>query len=138
LTIFVDASALVSIAAREADALDLIDSLEADRMRFCSAVSLWETAAALSFSHMFSLESARARLIALREIFGLEMVGIGEREYDMALQAHAQFGKGRHPAGLNLGDCFAYACAKSLNATLLCKGNDFVKTDIKIAGSSAR
>jgi len=137
LTIFVDASALVSIAAREDDALDLIGILEADRMRFCSAVSLWETAAALCFGHMFSLESARTRLNALREIFGLEMVGIGEREHEMALQAYAQFGKGRHPAGLNLGDCFAYACTKSINASLLCKGNDFLKTDIKIAGHGA-
>jgi ribonuclease VapC len=51
----------------------------------------------------------------------------------MAADAFARFGKGRHPAGLNYGDCFAYALAKSLNAPLLYKGDDFSKTDIASA-----
>ena len=68
----------------------------------------------------------------LCDLFGLQCVGIGDREYDLALQAYAQFGKGRHPAGLNMGDCFAYACAKAHNAALLFKGEDFPKTDIPL------
>lgn len=51
----------------------------------------------------------------------------------LAADAFLRFGKGRHPAGLNLGDCFAYALAKSLNAPLLYKGDDFGRTDIASA-----
>jgi ribonuclease VapC len=131
--IFVDASALVSIAVRESDAVALAGILEAEQTRLCSAIALWETAAGLCRSYMFSVESARDRLNMLRELFGLQIVTIGEREHDLALQAYAQFGKGRHPAGLNMGDCFAYACAKSNRATLLFKGDDFSKTDIRVA-----
>ena len=60
-------------------------------------------------------------------------VSIGERELDFATQAYAEFGKGRHPAALNMGDCFAYACAKANRAALLFKGDDFGKTDIRVA-----
>ena len=60
----------------------------------------------------------------------LRFVGIGEREFELAAQAYAEFGKGRHQAALNMGDCFAYACAKANRARLLFKGDDFSKTDI--------
>ena len=52
----------------------------------------------------------------------------------LARQGFLDFGKGRHPAGLNFGDCFAYALAKALDEPLLYKGQDFSKTDIKSAG----
>ena len=51
----------------------------------------------------------------------------------IALQAYAQFGKGRHPAALNMGDCFAYACARAHGAALLFKGEDFSRTDVLVA-----
>ena len=57
-------------------------------------------------------------------------MGIGEQELEIATDAYAQYGKGRHPAALNMGDCFAYACAKANRASLLFKGDDFAKTDI--------
>ena len=50
-----------------------------------------------------------------------------------AISAFDRFGKGRHAAALNLGDCFAYACARELDIPVLCKGNDFPQTDIGIA-----
>lgn len=50
-----------------------------------------------------------------------------------AVEAHRRFGKGRHPAALNFGDCLAYAVAKLAGEPLLCKGNDFVQTDLDIA-----
>jgi ribonuclease VapC len=50
-----------------------------------------------------------------------------------AIEAFERFGKGRHPAALNLGDCFAYACAQRPSSPLLCKGNDFPRTDAIIA-----
>ncbi len=64
---------------------------------------------------------------------GLRFVSIGQAECDLATEAYMHFGKGRHPAALNMGDCFAYACARTQQATLLFKGNDFAKTDIQSA-----
>jgi ribonuclease VapC len=61
---------------------------------------------------------------------------IGEREYELAAEADADFGKGRHPAALNMGDCFAYACAKANDAALMFKGEDFSKTDIRRPGKT--
>lgn len=58
------------------------------------------------------------------------MVAIGSAEIAGALDAYQHYGKGRHPAKLNMGDCFAYACAKANDARLLYKGNDFVHTDL--------
>ncbi len=63
-----------------------------------------------------------------------EPVGIGAREFEIAVNAYAQYGRGRHPAALNMGGCFAYACAKANRAKLLFKGQDFTKTDIAPAG----
>lgn len=63
----------------------------------------------------------------------LTLVSIGQRELELATQAYADFGKGRHPAALNVGNCFAYACAKANRAKLLFKGEDFAKTDIVAA-----
>lgn len=48
----------------------------------------------------------------------------------IAIAAFERCGKGRHQAALNMGDCFAYACARSMNVPLLCKGNDFPRTDV--------
>jgi ribonuclease VapC len=134
LTIFVDASAMISMMAGESDADELADRLGAERLRLCSAVSVWETVAGLCRTYMFSVPSARAEVQSFVELNDLRFVGIGEREFDLATQAYADFGKGRHPAALNMGDCFAYACAKANRATLLFKGDDFTKTDIARAG----
>ncbi|MGH7046475.1 MAG: hypothetical protein ACREE2_08810 [Stellaceae bacterium] len=61
-----------------------------------------------------------------------------EKEAHIALAAFAHYGKGRgHPAQLNLGDCFAYAMARSTRTTLLFKGDDFTKTDISPAVTPA-
>jgi ribonuclease VapC len=132
--IFVDASAMISLMTGEGDADDLADRLGAEQSRLCSAISVWETIAGLCRSYMFSVPSARATVQSFIELNDLKFVGIGEREFDLAAQAYAEFGKGRHPAGLNMGDCFAYACAKANRARLLFKGEDFTKTDIATAG----
>lgn len=132
--IFADASALISIITGEADAAELADRLDADRQRLCSALSVWETVAGLCHSYMFSVASARAHVRRFLDVGGFRFVAIGEREFEIAADAYAQFGKGRHPAALNMGDCYAYACAKANQATLLFKGDDFAKTDIVTGG----
>ena len=62
---------------------------------------------------------------------GIVVEPVTVEQGQLARQAFLDFGKGRHPAGLNFGDCFAYALAKSMNKPLLFKGDDFSKTDIK-------
>ena len=131
--IFVDASAMISMMTGESDADGLADRLGAERQRLCSAISVWETIAGLCRTHTFSVPSARAVVQSFIEANDLRFVGIGEREFELAAQAYAEFGKGRHPAALNMGDCFAYACAKANRAGLLFKGDDFSKTDIAAA-----
>ena len=132
--IFADASSLIAIIADELDAGDLADLLEAERVRLCSAISVWETVAGLCRSYTFSVPAARTHVRRFLEIGGFQFVGIGEREFEIAVDAYAQYGRGRHPAALNMGDCYAYACAKANQAKLLFKGDDFTKTDITAAG----
>ena len=133
MTVFVDASALVAIVAREPDALALADCLQGDPDRLCSAVAAWETAAGLCRSHAVPVDAARARVRVFLDALGIRLVAIGEREFDLAADAYARFGEGRHPAALNMGDCFAYACARAHGARLLFKGDDFRRTDIAAA-----
>ncbi len=113
---------------------DLADQLEAAQSRLCSAMSVWETIAGLCRTYMFSVPSARAAVQSFIALNDLRFVAIGERELDLATRAYAEYGKGRHPAALNMGDCFAYACARANRARLLFKGEDFAKTNIGSAG----
>ena len=133
---FVDASAAVAILASEKDgpAYDL--ALANSHAAFMSAISFWETVAALVKTHAYSVPEARAITEELVKLAKIQIVGIGERELTAALDAYDQFGKGRHPAQLNMGDCFAYACAKTLATPLLFKGGDFTKTDIEAVSFS--
>jgi ribonuclease VapC len=133
MSVFADASALIAIIAREPDALHLADRLEAHERRLCSAMSVWETIAGLCRSYAFPVPMARTRVRLFLDTLAFELVGIGERELDLAAEAYARFGRGRHPAALNMGDCFAYACARANQALLLFKGNDFGRTDIETA-----
>lgn len=130
MTIFVDASALIAIITGEDGADALAQVLEADRLRLCSALSVWETVAGLCHSYAFHVPAARTHVRLFLEAGRFEFVTIGEPELGAAAEAYAQFGKGRHPAALNMGDCFAYACAKSHGAKLLYKGEDFARTDL--------
>ena len=68
--------------------------------------------------------------VALMEIV---MVAVSPETARIALDAFDRFGKGRHPASLNFGDCFAYACARHLGQPLMFKGGDFPQTDIEAA-----
>ena len=70
---------------------------------------------------------------ALFRRVGIEIEPVTAGQAHLARQAFHDFGKGRHPAGLNFGDCFAYALAKDTGEPLLFKGNDFKRTDIVCA-----
>ncbi|HIV76811.1 MAG TPA: type II toxin-antitoxin system VapC family toxin [Candidatus Sphingomonas excrementigallinarum] len=130
MTLFVDASALVAIILREPDVDVLADRLDRHEQRLTSAVALWETMAAVRRARDTSVELAWAEVERFRTALGLSLIPIGAEEVQQAVIAHARYGKGHHPARLNMGDCFAYACAHSQSAELLYKGDDFALTDL--------
>ena len=122
-----DSSALVAILFGESGHLDLVDRiLGADLVRV-GTPTLVETCIVCA---------GRRRTDPLGEVevllqeLGVTVVPFGEREWKAAVDAVLQFGRGRHPARLNFGDCLAYAAAATANDSLLFVGNDFAKTDI--------
>lgn len=127
---FVDASAMVAILAQESDYRALASRIEADNIILSSPMSCWETVSALRRSYKFDIEHARAEVERARHLMAIRIVPIGDRELEAALDAYQRYGKGRHSAQLNMGDCFAYACATTNDARLLYKGSDFAKTDL--------
>jgi len=128
--IFADASAQIVLMTGEAEADTLAETLESGGERLCSALSIWETVAGLCRSYQYTTDSARADVQDYLKLERFRIVPIGVAEYEIAASAYARFGKGRHPAGLNMGDCFAYACARTNQAKLLYKGSYFDKTDL--------
>jgi ribonuclease VapC len=131
---FVDASAIVAILTREPDADALADTLETARTPLTSPIAIFEAALGVSRNRHASVAEAEADVHAFLATAGVRTVAITDRDATAALDAFARYGKGRgHPAQLNLGDCFAYAAAKTHGTSLLFKGNDFQKTDIPVA-----
>lgn len=132
MTLFVDASALVAIILDETEATGLELALNAEEHRVTSGLALWEAARAIGRTVPGGAEAGMSEVERYRRGFDIELVPIGMAEATEALTAHARYGKGTgHPAALNMGDCFAYACAKTNNAKLLYKGDDFGHTDLK-------
>jgi ribonuclease VapC len=128
---FVDASVLVAILAEEDDYEALAEQVDLMEHRMWSAMSCWEAISALRRSHEYPIERARAEVQAYADMRGLELVPIGSAEMTLALDAYQRFGRGSGSlAKLNMGDCFAYACAKANDARLLYKGSDFLHTDL--------
>ena len=128
---FVDASAIVAILTREPGADALVDALEQAQAAISSPVAIFEAAVGICRKRRASVEEAQEDVREFLRLSGIRVVPVTEKEADTALAAFARYGKGRgHPARLNLGDCFAYAMAKSHRVTLLFTGNDFEKTDI--------
>jgi ribonuclease VapC len=130
---FVDASAWTAIALNEPERERLRTVLAEAEIVLTSPVANWEAVRAIVRETRDTVKDASARLAALQAGFGVRIVEIGSVEGEVALEAHARFGKGRHPAKLNMGDCFAYACARTHGVPLLFKGGDFPLTDIETA-----
>jgi ribonuclease VapC len=126
----VDSSAMVAILLGEAGHLDLVDRiLQADGARIATP-TLVETS--LVFAGRRRAKAA-GEVEALIHELGVSVAPFGEREWHAAVEAFLRFGRGRHKAGLNLGDCLAYASAKVANDSLLFTGDDFTRTDIAVA-----
>lgn len=126
----IDTSALVAILFAEAGHLDLVDRiLESDHPRI-GAPTLAEASIVVSAR---SRKPASGLVEGLLEEMGVAVVPFGEAEWKASRDAYLRFGKGRHPAALNFGDCLSYATAKVARDTLLFVGDDFSRTDIKPA-----
>ncbi|ONF96867.1 type II toxin-antitoxin system VapC family toxin [Sphingomonas jeddahensis] len=132
MTLFVDASALVAIIANEAESEHLLLVMEQDQQRTTSGIALWETARALARLSRDPISVADGLAEAQRwcAALAIGITGIDAAVAHEAARVQDRYGKGNHPARLNMGDCFAYACAKTNNAKLLYKGDDFVHTDM--------
>ena len=126
----IDSSALVAVLFSEPGYLDLVDTmLQADAVRV-GAPTLVETGMVLAGRRGAPVGRELDDLV--REL-GITVVPFGEAEWQAALQAYARFGRGRHKAALNFGDCLAYATAAVACDMLLFVGDDFARTDIPAA-----
>ena len=124
----VDTSVLIAILRREPDARSFSDAIEAAGRRRLSAGSYLEASVVVDSNRDPVLSRRFDELIKDAQIV---IEPVTEAQARIARDAYRDFGKGSgHPAGLNFGDCFAYALAKDLDEPLLFKGNDFAQTDI--------
>ena len=130
---FIDASALVAILCQEQGYERVADCLRQAPHRLTSALALFEAVLAVARIQSLPPETAERLVNSFREAVGIGVVSLGLAEIRIAVAAHARYGKGRHPARLNLGDCFAYACAQVHGVPLLYVGDDFPQTDIRSA-----
>lgn len=128
---FVDASAIISILSGEEDAPSLARALEQAPKILISPVAVYEAVAGLARKRVCPIEEAQALVDLFVAETDAQMAEITENVGRLAVEAFARFGKGRHRADLNMGDCFAYACARANHVPLLFKGNDFIHTDIE-------
>src|SRR5215469_18564256 len=124
----IDTSAIVAIALNDPDAPEIEAQIANDPVRLISAATVLETAMVLETR----LGEAGGREFDLWLLkIGAEVVPVDAEQADAARRAWRRYGRGRHAAALNYGDCFSYALAVSRGEPLLFKGRDFAKTDVK-------
>jgi ribonuclease VapC len=129
--IVVDTSAIFSILLIEKDSEAFATALSSSSVRHVSAATLLEAFCAVRRPAQLSL---RIRLQPLLDHLDLNVSPFSAQHPLLAQTAYSHFGHGSgHAAGLNMGDCFSYALAKSLDLPLLFKGNDFIHTDVRPA-----
>jgi ribonuclease VapC len=122
-----DTSAIIAILFNENDAELYAQAItRADSCRL-SAATFVETAIVVEAQ---TKNNGGRQLDAFIRRAGIAIEPVTEEQAHIARQAFIDFGKGRHPAGLNYGDCFSYALAKATHEALLFKGKDFAKTDL--------
>lgn len=125
-----DTSALVAILTDEPEAARLEAAFDADPVRLISAANLLEATIVIETRYG---RAGGAELDLLLYKAQVEVVVVDAEQSELAREAWRRFGKGRHPAGLNFGDCFAYALARQRGQSLLFKGDDFGRTDVRVA-----
>lgn len=123
----IDPSAILAIIYAEAEGETFLNLIDQSENCLLSAPSYVETSIVLGTRHG---ERGIENLDRLLNELSIAIVPFSLEQAKLATEAFLKFGKGRHPAKLNMGDCFSYALAKAVNQSLLFKGNDFIQTDI--------
>lgn len=127
--IVVDASALLAIYLNEPERAQFLAVITAATTALLAPINAWE---ALARAQALDGEPGRARMAELITALGLVVPACTLSDVEAAVSAFARYGR-RSAAGLNLGDCFAYALAQLHEAPLLYKGDDFGRTDVRLA-----
>lgn len=130
---FVDASALTAILTDEQDTRELLARLQNGRSRTTSTLVVWETVIAVARILGLPVRDASAAVEDFLVLAEIDVVPVAPEARHLAIDAYDRYGKSRHPAALNFGDCFAYACARHARVPLLYKGDDFPQTDVETA-----
>jgi ribonuclease VapC len=126
----IDTSALVAILLGEPEAEPFALAIASDPKRLISTFTALETAIVIEAKKG---ESGGRELDLLLHQARIEIVPMTAEQFEIARSAWRRYGKGRHPGGLNIGDCCSYALAKCADEPLLFKGDDFSQSDIKMA-----
>lgn len=124
----IDSSALIAILQAEPESSELLDVLVATPIRRISAANLLE--ASIVMQARFGDAGEREVDVLLHRL-QIDVIAVTPQHAEIGRSAYRRFGKGRHPAGLNFGDCFAYALSKAMGEPLLFVGDDFRKTDVE-------
>lgn len=129
----VDSSAIVAVIGREPGYERIVRELASSHETWIGAPTQLETGIVLTARLGAAGKTVLARFLQENRI---KTAAFDEQHAAVALDAYSRFGKGRHPAALNFGDCCAYAVASVARKPLLCVGNDFSQTDLPLAGTS--
>ncbi|MBC8130741.1 MAG: type II toxin-antitoxin system VapC family toxin [Rhizobiaceae bacterium] len=130
---FIDASVICAIILPEPDGDALLARMMAMEIKVSSPTAVWEATVAITRIRRLSLDQAHALVVDLFVSTGVRLNPVPPEAAALAIDAYRRFCKGRHPAGLNFGDCFAYACARHYKVPLLYNGGDFALTDVETA-----
>jgi ribonuclease VapC len=123
----IDSSALLALLLGEADAAAIARAIAADARRLAGAFTVLEAAVVIETKKG---EAAGRELDLLLHRTDIDVVVMDAGQVELARSAYRKYGKGRHPAGLNMGDCCSYALARYTGEPLLFKGGNFAQTDI--------
>ncbi|MEF0941549.1 type II toxin-antitoxin system VapC family toxin [Rhizobium sp. BR 362] len=126
----IDTSAILAILLKEAEGDEFINRIAADSVRLVSAANVFEASMVIEARYG---DAAGGELDMFLLQIDADIIPIDAELADIARRAWRRYGKGRHPAALNFGDCRSYALAVVRNEPLLFKGNDFSQTDILAA-----
>ena len=122
----IDTSAVLAILLREPDWREIMRAILADRTRLMSSVSRLESVMVFEGRKAGRTEELEELIADIR----IHVIPFDQTQLAFSVDAFRRYGKGRHKAALNLGDCCAYGLAKALDEPLLYKGDDFSQTDI--------
>ena len=124
----IDSSIIIAILQNEPGAENLIDALLDAAVRRVSAANLLEAAIVMQARYG---DAGEREVDVLLQRLGIDVVPVTPQHAEIARSAYRRYGKGRHPAGLNFGDCFAYALSKAMGESLLFVSEDFGRTDVQ-------